>query len=192
VAYYEGTAPEDVPDNVSLAPTDMSTSASLFTRYTNRTGGTMNTHTTRNTSKNRRREERKRARGKKGSVYEEEYLVNSLRRLIERVNSVRDDIARLVEALVRRRMWERAVAVEKAMLDMVDLCKACLGEVFVAAGEDQQTAGAGHTAATLSPTSIPAVSTAHGDDAETGSREYGRGLSALVPVVLPFERLSLI
>ena len=63
----------DIPDNVSLAPTDASTAGggSLFTRYTNRTG-TVDTNATRKTSKNRRREERKRARGKKGSVYEDE------------------------------------------------------------------------------------------------------------------------
>ena len=56
----------DTPDNVSVAPTDTSTAGghrSLFTRYTG---------TSRVTSKTRRKEERKRARGKEGTVYEEE------------------------------------------------------------------------------------------------------------------------
>jgi hypothetical protein len=35
-------------------------------------------------SKSKRREERKKARGKKGTIYEEEYLVGSLKRLYER------------------------------------------------------------------------------------------------------------
>ncbi|KAL8824450.1 MAG: hypothetical protein Q9170_008152, partial [Blastenia crenularia] len=79
LAYLEGdiNSGKDIPDDISLAPTDSSTmGGSLFTRYTNRMGatGTAVTGTSRRSSKNRRREERKRARGKKGSVYEEEYL----------------------------------------------------------------------------------------------------------------------
>lgn len=188
MAYYDGVTDADIPDNISLAATDTSTSASLFTRYTGRTG-TLNTQTSRRTSKNRRREERKRARGKKGSVYEEEYLVNSIRRLIDRVNSVRDEINRLAEALLRRRMWTSATAVEKAMCDLVELCKACLDEVF-----------------------RPPVSRHHGvegsggndlDDLDDGQRPAGAqgvlfdslkeaGAPKDVPLVMPFERLTLL
>lgn len=122
----------DVPDNISLAPTDASTTGrSLFTRYTNRSGtGTLNTQATRRTSRNRRREERKRARGKKGSVYEEEYLVGSIGRLVEKVNGVGEEVERLVVGLVRRGMRERAMAVEAAMAEVVALCKGCVAEVF--------------------------------------------------------------
>lgn len=127
----DGNGGVDIPDNVSLAPTDTSTAAggSLFTRYTDRTG-TVGTNATRRTSKNRRREERKRARGKKGSVYEEEYLVNSVGRLIERVNLVGDEVGRLVVGLMRRGMRERARAVEGAMADVVAVCQGCVKEVF--------------------------------------------------------------
>jgi elongator complex protein 1 len=136
LAFYAGDAAAmdggtDFPDNVSLAPTDASTSGGTFlTRYTGRTTGTLNTQTTRRTSKNKRREERKRARGKKGSVYEEEYLVNSIGRLIERINSTGGEAGRLVEGLVRRGMRERGVAVEKAMIEVVGLCKSVVDEVF--------------------------------------------------------------
>ncbi|KAH0543824.1 hypothetical protein FGG08_001863 [Glutinoglossum americanum] len=129
VAYYEGTVEVDIPDNVSLAPTDASTSASLFTRYTGRTS-TANTQTTHKTSKNKRREERKRARGKKGSVYEEEYLINSIGRLIDRVNNVRDEMERLVQGLLRRSMRERALAIEAALNEVIELIRGCVGEVF--------------------------------------------------------------
>ena len=132
LAFYDADANQgvDIPDNVSLAGTDASTTGgSLFTRYTNRTG-TVGTNTTRQTSKNKRREERKRARGKKGSVYEEEYLVNSVGRLIERVNAIGDEVQRLVVALMRRSMRERARAVEATMSEVVELCKNCVGEVF--------------------------------------------------------------
>lgn len=126
-----GTGAADIPDNISLAPTDASTTGggSLFTRYTNRTG-TIGTNATRTTSKNRRREERKRARGKKGSVYEEEYLVNSVGRLLQRVNSVGDEVGRLVVGLMRRGMRERAKAVDAAMEDLVALCQRAVAEVF--------------------------------------------------------------
>lgn len=132
LAYFDGdvSGGADVPDNVSIAPTDTSTTGgSLFTRYTNRTG-TVGTNATRRTSKNRKREERKRARGKKGSVYEEEYLVNSVGRLVERVNSIRDEVGRLVTGLMRRGMRERASAVEGAMVEVLESCKHCVGEVF--------------------------------------------------------------
>lgn len=121
----------DVPDNISLAPTDASTSGGTFmTRYTNRSVGTLATNATRKTSKNRRREERKRARGKKGTVYEEEYLVNSIARLIERLNSIGEDAGKLVEGLMRRAMRERAVAVQAAMDEVAEACKSCMPEVF--------------------------------------------------------------
>ncbi|KAK3714213.1 putative elongator complex protein 1 [Vermiconidia calcicola] len=121
----------DVPDNISLAPTDASTSGGTFmTRYTNRSVGTLETNATRKTSRNRRREERKRARGKKGTVYEEEYLVNSIARLIERVNEIGEDLSRLVEGLMRRNMRERAVAVQAAMDDIIEAVKSCTDEVF--------------------------------------------------------------
>ena len=120
----------DIPDNVSLATTDASTmGGTLLTRYTNRTG-TVGTNATRRTSKNRRKEDRKRARGKKGSVYEEEYLINSVGRLIDRINSVNEQVERLVVGLMRRGMRERAGAVEDAMVVVVELCKGCLDEVF--------------------------------------------------------------
>lgn len=121
-----GEAGVDIPDNVSLAPTEASTLAgrTMFTRYTNKTG------MSRQTSRTRRREERKRARGKKGTVYEEEYLVNSIRRLIERVNSAVTEAESLVDALLRRGMRERAAAVEKALEEVLKMCADCRDDVF--------------------------------------------------------------
>ncbi|KAF5012920.1 hypothetical protein F66182_15227 [Fusarium sp. NRRL 66182] len=93
---------------------------------------------TRRTSKTRRREERKRAAGRKGTVYEEEYLVNSVRRLIERVNSTFDETTALIEGLLRRGMRERAVAVEKALQEVLGLCSSANREVFDSPTEEQQ------------------------------------------------------
>lgn len=124
-----GEGGADIPDNVSLAPTEATTLAgrTMFTRYTGKTGKTGNTW---QTSRTRRREERKRARGKKGTVYEEEYLVNSIRRLMERVNSTVAEAEALVDALLRRGMRERGAAVEKALEDVLKLCADCRDDVF--------------------------------------------------------------
>ncbi|OJJ44722.1 hypothetical protein ASPZODRAFT_144677 [Penicilliopsis zonata CBS 506.65] len=133
----------DIPDNVSLAPTDASTLAgrSMFTRYTGGTGKTGKTGSSRQTSRGRRREERKRARGKKGTVYEEEYLVNSVRRLFERVNTAVNEVETLVDSLLRRGMRERAAAVEKALAELLGMCAECREEVFeTSAPEKQQDA----------------------------------------------------
>lgn len=132
MAFLEGAdgGDDDMPDNLSLAPTNASTTGTFMTRYTNQSTGTLATNATRKTSKNRRREERKRARGKKGTVYEEEYLVNSVGRLVERLNSVGDDVERVIEALMRRAMRERAVAVDSAMKEVTETCQSSLDEVF--------------------------------------------------------------
>lgn len=137
LAFYEGERGDgDVPDDLSVAASSrLSTSRSLYTRYTGKGSqgqsiGTAGTGVSRATSKNRRREERKRARGKKGSVYEEEYLVASVGRLIERAESVRGEIGRLVAGLVRRGMWERARAIEGSLADVVSMCQACIPEIF--------------------------------------------------------------
>lgn len=135
MAYFDGVAEEGAPDNVSLAPTNASTSASLFTRYTSGGAQTAMTGTTRRTFKNRRREERKRARGKKGSVYEEEYLVSSIGRMVEKLDSVRDETKKLLEGLVRRRMRERAIALQTLMEEVLASLEGCVREVFEEAGE---------------------------------------------------------
>jgi elongator complex protein 1 len=130
----------DIPDNISLAPSAMSTSAGTFmTRYTDQSDGTLATNATRKTSKNRRREERKRARGKKGTVYEEEYLVGSIGRLVEKWNSMVGDGGRLVVGLMRRGMRERAIAVEGVMGEVHGACVGCLEEVFGGEGERDGT-----------------------------------------------------
>ncbi|KAI2468252.1 IkappaB kinase complex, IKAP component [Annulohypoxylon bovei var. microspora] len=143
LGFYEGErggggGGGDIPDDVSVAASSrVSTSASLFTRYTNKGGsvGTAGTGVSRATSKNRKREEKKRARGRKGTVYEEEYLVNSVRRLVERVEATRADVERLIFGLTRRGMHERARALESLAAEVVEACQVAVKEVFATAGE---------------------------------------------------------
>ncbi|KAJ4405808.1 putative elongator complex protein 1 [Neurospora sp. IMI 360204] len=206
LAFYEGENPfgqrtgggaaGDIPDDISVAASSrVSTSASLFTRYTGKGSqvtGTVASNVSRATSKNRKREEKKRARGRKGTVYEEEYLVNSVRRLVERVEgSARQEVERLVCALVRRGMSERARAVEGLMMEVVEGCERAVGEVWPqqqgrqqqqqegeAGGDGQQWEGADWR-----PTGGDAVLA---DSIEAMRRGVGK------PVVKKFERLSLL
>ena len=133
----------DVPDNVSIAPTGASTAGgqSLFTRYSN---------ASRVTSKTRRREERKRARGKKGSVYEEEYLVNSVQRLVEKVNDVQFEAGSIVEGLLTRGldMRQLAEALDESVEEVVGMCQKARSEVWgvsdskIADGNEERPSGA--------------------------------------------------
>ncbi|KAF3924227.1 hypothetical protein ABW21_db0203079 [Orbilia brochopaga] len=131
LAFYGASGEVDAPDNVSVAGTDASTAAgSIFTRYTDKSGGTIGTSATRRTSKNRRREERKKARGKKGSVYEEEYLLNSIGRLIARLNETQAESYRLIEGLVRRGMRERAESIQLGIQNVLSALEQGRKEVF--------------------------------------------------------------
>jgi len=136
LSFYEGDlskAGADIPDDISVAASRVSTSASLFTRYTGKGApGTVagSQASSRATSRNRRREEKKRARGRKGTIYEEEYLVNSVRRLVERVEQSKPEIERLVWALVRRGMQEQARAMEEGLAQLLEGCEKAVGEVW--------------------------------------------------------------
>jgi elongator complex protein 1 len=177
VAYYDhaGNANAegaDVPDDVSLAPTDASTAGvTLFTRYTNISS---RSSSSRKTSRNRRREERKRAGGKRGTIYEEEYLVASVGRLIDRVNSVNEDVGRLVAGLASRGKREEAKAVRNAIKEVVEMCRSSTEEVFQV---DNLEGGAG-------------VRPSGGDGVLFDSEEEQRHPKKEVPVVKGFEGFS--
>ncbi|KAF1849738.1 elongator complex protein 1 [Cucurbitaria berberidis CBS 394.84] len=193
MAFYEGMddGGVNIPDNISLAPTDTTSGGTFMTRYTNQTG-TVNTQATRKTSKNKRREERKRARGKKGTVYEEEYLTNSIERLIERINSMQEEIQRLIEGLARRDMRERAEAVSNAVTEVIEKCHDAIKEMYppvVATGGLQAGLEAvnGATGATDGENLRPT-----GGDATLWDSLQEVDKKRQAPEVRKFERLSLL
>lgn len=193
LAFYEGERPSalaDLPDDVSIAASSrVSTSASLFTRYTGKGGsvGTVGSNVSRATSKNRRREEKKRARGRKGTVYEAEYLVNSVRRLVERVESAKGEVERLVFGLMRRGMAERARAVETLAEEVVEACQAAVKEVFGDRAGMEQIQGSSGPVDGLEneyrPTGADGVLQASVDAANAVQ---------VAPVITAFSRLSLL
>jgi elongator complex protein 1 len=200
LAFYEGVEDANIPDNISLAPTDTTSGGTFMTRYTNRSG-TVNTQTTRKTSKNKRREERKRARGKKGTVYEEEYLVNSIERLIERINSMQDEIQRLVEGLVRRGMRERADAVSNAVQDLLQRCRDAVVEMYPPALAAQLQGQDGGFETTAGGVNVNGNGGGVGDAEVVGMSGADRTLwdslaeverKRTAPVIRAFERLDLL
>ncbi|KAI1825685.1 elongator complex protein [Xylaria intraflava] len=195
LGFYEGerAGGADIPDDISVAASSRITAggASLFTRYTGKNSvGTLGTGVSRATSKNRRREEKKRARGRKGTVYEEEYLVNSIRRLADRVEATRPDIDRLVAGLVRRGMIDRARAIETLAAEVVEACLKAVKEVFPGTKrEEKANTGAGEA----------------GERVESGEEWRPVGADAVLaetlqaawrnqeaPAITAFERLSLL
>lgn len=219
LAFYEGEVAMDLPDNVSVAASSrLSTSNSLFTRYGSGRGpaslaptgmtGKFSMSSSRVAARQRRREEKKRARGRKGTVYEEEYLVGSVRRLLDRVNSATatststspsasasigggipsGEVRRLIEALVRRGMRDRAVAIETLAVELVRECAAAVAEIWPAA-----------TAASKEQDQTTQDADNGGDT--TGVQVEGNGEldgmlrareNQIPPLVPRFERLSLL
>lgn len=191
LAFYEGERPSalaDIPDDVSVASSRATTSASLFTRYTGKQGsvGTLGSNVSRATSKNRKREEKKRARGRKGTVYEAEYLVNSVRRLVERVEASKGEAERLVFGLMRRGMAERARAVEVLMDEVVEASRAAVAEVF---GEPEQEQQQGGEEGSGMATDYENMS---GPDGVLAASLEAANTRQVAPVITAFPKLSLL
>lgn len=138
-AFYSGNAENtENADNVSIAPTESTLRSSVFTRYTGQTSGTAKTGATRRTVKNRRREERKRARGKKGTIYEEEYLVRSTGRLLDRLDTTMPDAVQLIEGLLRRNMVEQAYQIQHRYVELMTFLKDHVAEIYNMSERDRE------------------------------------------------------
>ncbi|ODQ49573.1 hypothetical protein PICMEDRAFT_71116 [Pichia membranifaciens NRRL Y-2026] len=136
--YGEIRGNENTPDNVSIAPSETSTKESFFTRYTGKTSGTAKTGASRRTAKNKRREDRKRARGKKGTIYEEEYLISSIGRLIDRLEITKPDSIKLLEAMVKRNMVSQAYLIQSNFVDILQLLKDTVVEIYTVDKRDRE------------------------------------------------------
>lgn len=131
-----GMAGLSVADDVSVAGTETTVAASYMTRYTDKTGGTAQTGASRRTQKNRRREERKKARGRKGTVYEEEYLVASTGRLIDRLIHTQPDAKLLAAGLKRRKMTVHYEELLSGFKQVLGLLEANVDEIYNVSDKD--------------------------------------------------------
>ncbi|ANB12424.1 Elongator subunit IKI3 [Sugiyamaella lignohabitans] len=157
LGFFGGGPEDDTPDNVSIAPTESSTAPSFFTRYTGKTAGTAQTGASRRTAKNKRREERKRARGKKGSVYEEEYLVNSMGRLIDRLHETQPEATRLIEGLIRRKMRSHAYQVQAMFVQVLQDVSDVVEEIFTLSEKDRERYDDDGNVYYLDPLPLPVI-----------------------------------
>ncbi|KAI9277147.1 IKI3 family-domain-containing protein [Phascolomyces articulosus] len=132
----EANLPHDETlDNIDMF-SDTTSMYSQFTRYTQATSristvSSVSSKNSRKTSKLRRREQRKREKGKKGTIYEEEYLVTSLRKLYDRASNLQNDMHDLLRALIPFGYIEEARIMQNKFAQyLVDL-KAAMSDIFV-------------------------------------------------------------
>ncbi|CAO3564635.1 unnamed protein product [Mortierella alpina] len=116
-AAEEMGAPDDALDNIDMM-SDTTSMASGFSRYTAANSVlSKSSHSSRSssqyTARLKKRNEKKRARGKKGSAFEEEYLINSLRKLIVRVDTTKADVHALLKVLAASMSLERAKVLQQ-------------------------------------------------------------------------------
>lgn len=100
-------------DDPALANVDVMTDASAFTaftRYTVAPSAASSKATSKRSSRSKRKMERKVGSGRKGTVDEEEYLLNSLVKLSARVKTMQDEAAALVPHLLAFTPLHRAEA----------------------------------------------------------------------------------
>ncbi|KAK4705712.1 elongator complex protein 1, partial [Phenoliferia sp. Uapishka_3] len=99
--YYCLDAPMSALDNLELQPDGASDAGTAFTRYTAAGQSVATTQLSSRTSKSRRRGQIKKAAGKKGSIYEEAYLLKSLKKSFEgKLDEIQTDTAALIPALL--------------------------------------------------------------------------------------------
>ncbi|KAG0365886.1 hypothetical protein BGZ54_006088 [Gamsiella multidivaricata] len=108
----EDMVPDDALDNVDMM-SDTTSMASGFSRYTAANSVLSKSSVSSRSSQLKKRQDKKRARGKKGSAYEEEYLINSLRKLMLRVDSTKPDVHALLQCLAASMSLERAKVLQQ-------------------------------------------------------------------------------
>lgn len=131
-----GMAGLSVADDVSVAGTETTVAASYMTRYTDKTGGTAKTGASRRTQKNKRRDDRKKARGRKGTVYEEEYLIASTGRLIDRLVHTQPNAKLLAAGLKRRKINVHYDELLSGFKQVLGLLEANVDEIYNVSDKD--------------------------------------------------------
>ncbi|ORZ30931.1 IKI3 family-domain-containing protein [Catenaria anguillulae PL171] len=103
------------------ALSDTTSMMSTFTGLTLATASTARTSTSsRKSSKTRRKNERKRHAGKKGSIYEEEYLVDSSHKCMARIAEFVGEVRALLSGLVAAGYLAEARRVQTAYVEAID------------------------------------------------------------------------
>ena len=96
---------------------------------------------------------------------------------------MRGDVARWIFGLARRRMRERAQAVETLLAVVVDMCKETVKEVFDEGGAAEEKGGARSMEEMYKPV---------GGDAVLAESIEAAKMKKVAPFMGPFERLTLL
>ncbi|KAJ2403251.1 putative elongator complex protein 1 [Coemansia sp. RSA 2559] len=114
-----------VPDVDVMSDTaSMASQFSTFTATVSNASSRMTGSTARRISKSKRKEERKRVRGKKGSIYEESYLVDSISKLIDRVRAAQTQVREMSLALLHFSLVPQAREMQQRFHRLVShVCK---------------------------------------------------------------------
>ncbi|KAG0325923.1 hypothetical protein BGZ99_010376 [Dissophora globulifera] len=135
----EDMAPDDGLDNVDMM-SDTTSMASGFSRYTAANSvlskSSQSSRSSQYTARLKKRHDRKRARGKKGSAYEEEYLINSIRTLILRVDGTKSEVHALLQCLAASMSLERARVLQQEFSKLLQDISGHLHIIFVPATEE--------------------------------------------------------
>ncbi|GAA6062845.1 hypothetical protein JCM10212_001851 [Sporobolomyces blumeae] len=101
--YYCIDDPSAALENLEIAPDGVSDAGTAFTRYTvNPTTIASSQRSSSKTARSRKRAGLKKAAGKKGSVYEEMYLLNSIKKSVEtKLAELQAEVAALLPVLLR-------------------------------------------------------------------------------------------
>ncbi|KAI8318041.1 IkappaB kinase complex, IKAP component, partial [Martensiomyces pterosporus] len=110
-------------DNIDVMSdtTSMASQFSTFSATVTNASSRMTGSTARKISKNKRKAERRKVRGKKGSVYEEAYLVDSLSKLIDRVRVHQSAVRDMNLALIKFNKLPMASQLQRLFGDAVGL-----------------------------------------------------------------------
>ncbi|KAJ1724334.1 putative elongator complex protein 1 [Coemansia erecta] len=110
-----------LPDNIDVMSdtTSLASKFSTFTGTVTNASSRMTGSTARRISKNKRKEERRKVRGKKGSIYEESYLVDSISKLVDRVRVNQGAVREINLVLVRFGKLQMAAALQSSFETVV-------------------------------------------------------------------------
>ncbi|KAJ2909750.1 putative elongator complex protein 1 [Coemansia aciculifera] len=108
-------------DNIDVMSdtTSMASQFSTFSATITNASSHMTGSTARRVSKNRRKEERRKVRGKKGSIYEEAYLVDSLAKLVDRVRVHQRAVRGMNWALIKFAWLPMAAELQERFAELV-------------------------------------------------------------------------
>lgn len=71
-------------------------------------------------------------------MYEEEYLISSVGRLVERLHDQQPDGVRLIDGLLRRGMRSHAYQIQASYVDIMDTLESCIKDVYTLSERDRE------------------------------------------------------